>query len=208
MFYAKKIRNRHWRKLLKKKKDGEIAEWSSQKKIQKNGHLYHFLDFFHFILLSSAGLIPDFHDCVGQGSDPFDLDIHPVARHHRADPCRCACGDDIARIQGHDVGDEPHQEGHGKNQVPRAARLLQFSVEESFEPQPRRVDIRGDARADAGERIEGFCPGELHIFGLEVAGRHIVETGVAFIFNIMPLFTNISVILEYRCLYNRTKAGN
>ena len=152
--------------------------------------------FFSFLVLNDHSLIPDFHDCVGQGSDPFDLDIHPVAGHHRADTCRCACGDDIARIQGHDVGDKPHQEGHGKNQVPRAARLLQFSVEKGLEPQSRRVDRRGDARADTGERIEGFGPGELHIPGLEVAGGHIVETGVAFVFNIMPLFTNIAVISQ------------
>jgi len=135
--------------------------------------------FFLFLVLNDHSLIPDFHDRVGQGSDPLDLDIHPVAWHHRADPCRCACGDDIARIQGHDVGDEPYQKGYGKNQVPRAARLLQLAVEESFEPQPRRIDFCGDARADAGERIEGFGPGELHIFGLEIAGGHIVETGVA-----------------------------
>ena len=100
------------------------------------------------------GLTFDFHDGVGEGPDPINLDIHSVARRHRANSGRSPGGDDISRFKRHDAGDESHQIGHGKDQVLQAGGLLQLAVEEGFESQTGRIDIRGDAGPHSSEGVE------------------------------------------------------
>jgi hypothetical protein len=61
--------------------------------------------------------LSDFSDLIGQRPDAFDLDIDPVPGLHRPDPGRSPGGDDIAREESHDPGDEPDERGNGENQV-------------------------------------------------------------------------------------------
>ncbi|EGJ74509.1 putative 2-keto-4-pentenoate hydratase/2-oxohepta-3-ene-1,7-dioic acid hydratase [Streptomyces sp. Tu6071] len=107
------------------------------------------------------------------------MDGDLVADAERADPCRGAREDDVAREQGHGLGDVDDEVLDRAQHVARAPELALLAVHRALEREVGRVEIRLDPGAERAGAVEALGAGPLLLAALGVAGGDVVGTGVA-----------------------------
>ena len=123
---------------------------------------------------------------ISQCPDGVDVDLYHIAffeefRRGKAHAyaLRCAGRDDVARKEGHAVGEGRDELRDGEDEVGGGAFLAQAAIDFRVDGEGERPVTDHDGRAHRAEGVEALAAEPLEVLLLEVSGGDVIDDGVA-----------------------------